>query len=219
MPICQLTASHTLSICAASGMRRRLIGCKGEATGGPRASEPQPMEQKVSIAAVMLSTGSALPGARPTGPLASNLAFMPPFHPPSFPSQERVPLAEPAAVQPLPAEPKDPRLLRKAMAWTSGLMVAVGVASLCLGWVFNPGVYLDASGWQQLLAENLLPIFKLYFTESGEPPQMAAAHAAAAAAKQGGMYSHRDVFLALFGALSTLFTFCAKAWLHYLKIF
>lgn len=132
---------------------------------------------------------------------------MPPFHPPSFPSQERVPLAEPAVVQPLPAEPKDPRLLRKAMAWTSGLMVAVGVASLCLGWVFNPGVYLDASGWQQLLAENLLPIFKLYFTESGEPPQMAAAHAAAAAAKQGGTYSHRDVFLALFGALSTLFTF------------
>ena len=102
-----------------------------------------------------------------------------------------------------------------ALLWSTVLLGTVVFIRRYLGWVMFPGLWLDASGWRQLLQQKLFPVFTAYFAAAGEPAHMAAEHAAAAAAARAANISYCAAFVALVGTLILLLAFCCKSWWKY----
>lgn len=94
------------------------------------------------------------------------------------------------------------------------LVGALAYVRMNLGWVLYDGLCLDASAWQQLLEQKLVPFFTRCYVACGDPPAAAAVHAAAAAAVQSRALTFGKVLIAIavfLGAAATLYYRSAKA--------
>lgn len=186
------------------------------ASEGPQGA-PQPAGNRVSgfclaggccprLGLWSLADGCALPSPQQLKSCPSLLPRLPSAQPPAPP-------AEPSSANGTRAAWRRTAIRRAAIEARFPLLAsALLFARMHLGWLVR-GAYLDNRGWQQLLEQQLLPFFSRLFAAYGEPPQVAASHAAAAAAVQSKNISYKEVLVTMLAAYSALYFFALRAFM------
>lgn len=97
------------------------------------------------------------------------------------------------------------------------LVAALLFSRLHLGWLLDTGSTLDASGWQQLLQRQMLPLLVPYYGAWGHPPEVAAVRAAAAAAVHLHSITYGKAFFAVFAVYGSLLSFFVESFREWFK--